>query len=266
MVIFQGDMFNMALTDISFVSGLTALLIVVTSIAIGLYLFLSYQKSKSMQTLALAATIFSVGWVWSTLAVNFLLASFELDTLGEGDLMYVLIFSWAPAVGLLGTTYLVTSLLKPSLLKPIGFLAVLLSVLDLVVMYVLVPSGQIVTLNDVIKFSNVSSDNLPDASAAGFLQIFSLVAIVTILISGIFFLYTGIKTDIAFVKARGLFMGIGFSSFAVLIIFDTLLALDDIFLILVLRLLIVLVLFIMAIGITLPGFIFDRFGISKPDI
>ena len=254
----------MALSDISFVSGLTALLIVLTSIGLGLYLIFSYLKSKSYQTLSLGLTIFSVGWVWSALAINFILASMDRETIGEGDLVYVLIFAWAPALGLLGTTYLVTTLLKPSLLKPVGILAIILALIHLIVMYILVPTDQIVTLSDVITFSTVGPNDLPDASATGFLRIFSVIAIGAIFISGLFFLYTGIFSTISFVKARGLLMGVGFSSFAVLIIFDTVLALDDVFLILILRLLIVLVLFIMAIGITLPGFIFGRFGISKP--
>jgi hypothetical protein len=254
----------MALTNLSFVSGLTALLIVVTSIGLGIYLILSYQKSKSSQTLALAATIFSVGWIWSSIAINFLLSTFGFTEFLP-DLIYLLIFAWAPAVGLIGTTYLVTSLLKPSLLKPIGAIAIILCVIHLVLMYVLVPTDTFFSLDDVIKFDPLGTDELPDANADGLLRIFSLIAIIAILISGLFFLYTGLKTDISFVKARGLFMGIGFSAFAILITFDTITeSLGNVFLIVILRLSIVFVLFILAVGITLPGFIFNRFGISKP--
>jgi hypothetical protein len=254
----------MALSELSLVSGVTALLIVITSIAVSLYLFISYQKSKSTQTLALAATIFSVGWIWSSIAINFL-----LSLLGSSDflpdLIYLLIFAWAPAVGLLGTTYLVTSLLKPTMLKPIGVLAILLSILHLVTVYVLVPSSTFVKLENVLTIVYANNE-LPNANAVGFLQIFSFVAIIAILISGLFFLYTGLKTDISFVKARGLFMGVGFSAFAILITFDTITeSLENIFLLVILRLLIVFVLFILAVGITLPGFIFNRFGIAKPD-
>lgn len=254
----------MALSELSLVSGVTALLIVITSIAIALYLFLSYQKSKSNQTLALAATIFSIGWIWSSIAINFLLSSLLGSTDFLPDLIYLLIFAWAPAMGLLGTTYLVTSLLKPNLLRPIGVLAIILCIIHLVMMYVLVPASTFVKLEDVLTIVYATGE-LPNANAVGFLQIFSFIAIITILISGLFFLYTGLKTDIPFVKARGLFMGIGFTAFSILITFDTVTeSLENIFLLVILRLLIVFVLFILAIGITLPGFIFNRFGISKP--
>ncbi|OLS24628.1 MAG: hypothetical protein HeimC3_19000 [Candidatus Heimdallarchaeota archaeon LC_3] len=253
----------MALSDISFVSGLTALLIVFTSIVLGIYLLSSYRKSKSYQTLSLGLTIFSVGWVWSSISMNFLLMIFDMDPLPR--IHYVMVFAWAPVVGLIGTTYLVTSLLKPSLVKPLGIIVIVLGAIEIFLMYVLVPFTEIINLQDVIQFaSGLPQEELPDASAKGFLQIFSAIAIISMLISGLFFLYTGLKTDISFVKARGIFMGLGFSLFSPLILFDTLLNPDNVVFLLILRLLIITTLFIMAIGITLPGFIFNRFGISKP--
>jgi hypothetical protein len=248
------------LSQVSFVSGITAALIVLTALSTGLYLVFSFRKTKSKQTLALAFTIIAMGWIWASIAINFILNQINSGYLDE--ITYILIFVWAPSIGLAGTLYIVVSILKQEIMKPIGIIILLVTTIYLLIMYVFLPFRTLIRPSDIIKFTSLPNE-LPDASASGFLLYYSAISIFCIFLSGLIFFLTGLLSNIPLVKFRGVALGSGFLIFSFFVLFDTIFTLTDVYVLFFVRLLVISSFFILTLGITSPEFILKRLHISK---
>ena len=247
----------MSLSTVAFGSGLSSLIIVLIGWILGLYLLKRYFSSPDTNTLALAVILISVGSVWLVIAINFLLAlngSAYLDSLP-----YLFIVGWIPGVVGLATGYVFISIVKEEYLKPVMFLFGLFFVINTVVIYVLIPFNILgFKVDSALQFSDLKPGELPNASTQGIFQILSVISILIMLATAIFFIITAIRTTIPLVKARAGLLGIGLLMVSILITFDTLIEISDLLILLTVRVVIVIALFILAMAITLPKRIFKN--------
>ena len=245
----------MSLSNIAFASGLSSLMIVVIGWVLGLYLFKRYLSDKdNKNTLALAILLMSIGSVWLSISVNFILALMGNEFLNE--LPYILIIGWIPGVVLISVGYMFISIVKEEYLKLVMFVTFAIFVINLIIVYGLILFGYF-PISDQISFVT-PVNGLPDASTTGFFQILTITSIIFMAITSIFFIYTSFKTTIPIVKTRARLLGVGLLLSSVTIIFDSVLPPENITLLLGIRLIIVFSLFILAMGITLPKRIFKN--------
>ena len=254
---------NLALTDFYLTSAVTAFLILLVSVILSIQLFFSYRKKKSKQTLTLAAIMISLGFVWVAICLNFILNMTGQSYVTKAS-DYALIIAWTPALGLVGISYLVFSFVKPELLRPVVSVALLITLLYLFLMYVGLPLGLIEAQDVLIVNWSGIAEELPDATGRGVLLIYSFLVIIMLIIAGLMFLFTGLRTEIPLVRTRGLLMGIGFTFFGILVPLDTIVDINifgrfaAVILLIVVRSFIVISLLLIYTGVTLPKALFPK--------
>ena len=247
----------MSLSNIAFGSGLSSLVIVLIGWILGLYLLKRYFSSPDNNTLALAVILISVGSVWLAIAINFLLALLNMSFLDS--LPYLFLVGWIPGVVGLATGYVFISIVKEEYLKPTMIIFGLFFVINTLVIYVLIPFNYLdLKVEDALQFSNQVSGELPNASTLGYFQALSVISIVIMLATAIFFIITAVRTTIPLVKARAGLLGIGLLMVSILITFDSIIEINDLLVLLTVRVIIVVALFILAMAITLPKRIFKN--------
>jgi len=246
----------MSLSALAFTSGVSSLMIVIIGWALGLYLFKRFLSSPDNNTLALAVIMVGVGSVWLAIAINFVLNLLGMNYLDP--LPYILILGWIPGVIVVAIGYVFISIVKEEYLKPAMIIFGLFFVINTLIIYVFIPFNQFgFKIDDAIVFTNAANE-LPDASTIGFFRILSLVSIVIMLATSIFFIITSIRTDIPLVKTRAGLLGLGLLIVSILITFDSIINTDSIYVLVFVRLAIVIGLFILVMGITLPKRIFKN--------
>ena len=247
----------MSLSNIAFGSGLSSLVIVLIGWILGLYLLKRYFSSPDNNTLALAVILISVGSVWLAIAINFLLALLNMSFLDS--LPYLFLVGWIPGVVGLATGYVFISIVKEEYLKPVMIVFGLFFVINTLIIYLLIPLNYFgLKVDDALQFSNLQTGELPNASTLGYFRILSVISILIMLATAIFFIITALRTTIPLVKARAGLLGIGLFMVSVLITFDSVIEITDLLVLLTVRVVIVIALFILAMAITLPKRIFKN--------
>lgn len=247
----------MTLSNIAFTSGVTSLMIVIIGWILGLYLLKRYLSSPDNNTLALAIILISVGSVWLSIAINFIFALTNQPYLG--NTAYILVIGWIPGVTGLTIAYVFTSIIKEEYLKIAMIIFGIIFIINMIIVYVLIAfdiAG--FSWKDAINFTATPVTELPNASTVGYFLLLSVISIVIMLATSIFFILTALRTDIPLVKARAGLLGVGFLMIAILITFDSIIDITDILQLVIVRILIVIGLFILAIAITLPKRIFKN--------
>lgn len=246
----------MVLSNLAFASGFSSLIIVIIGWLLGLYLIMRYLSSPDNNTLALAVILISVGSVWIAIAINFILALLGDSFINE--LTYVLLLGWIPGVVGLAVGYVFMSIVKEEYLKPTMIIFGIFFVINTLINYVFIPFN-ILGLSPTSSITIITtSGELPNATTTGVFSLLSAVTIVIMFATAIFFIITAVRTDIPLVKARAGLLGLGFIIISILIVFDSLLDINDLVLLVLLRIFIVIGLFIMAIAITLPKRLFKN--------
>ena len=247
----------MGLTEIAFTSGITSLMIVVIGWILGLYLLKRYLSSPDKNTLALAVILISVGSVWLAIAINFIFALTNQPYLG--NTAYILVIGWIPGVTGLAIAFVFTSIMKEEYLTYAMIIFGLIFIINMLIVYGLIAFNiDGLSWKDEISFTATPNTELPNASTVGYFLVLSVISIVIMLATSIFFIITSFRTDIPIVKARAGLIGIGLLIIAILITFDSVIDLTDIVSLVIVRILIVVGLFILAIAITLPKRIFKN--------
>lgn len=250
----------MSLSTVAFASGLSSLMIVLIGWILGLYLIKRYFSSPDNNTLALAVILISVGSVWLAIAVNFIIALLNPSSPSYLEsLPYLLLVGWIPGVVGLATGYVFISIVKEEYLKPTMIVFGLFFAVNTIIIYVLIPfkvSG--FKIEDALKFNPYTVSELPDASTLGYFSILSVISILIMLATSIFFIITAVRTNIPLVKTRAGLLGVGLLLIGLLISFDSVLTITDLLILLTVRIVIVIGLIILAMAITLPRRIFKN--------
>ncbi len=250
----------MSLSTVAFASGLSSLIIVLIGWILGLYLIKRYLSSPDNNTLALAVILISVGSVWLAIAVNFIIALLNPTSPAYLEpLPYLLLVGWIPGVVGLATGYVFISIIKEEYLKPTMVIFGLFFIINTIIIYVLIPlKFPGFKVDDALQFNAYTAKELPDASTLGYFSILSIISILIMLATSIFFIITAIRTDIPLVKTRAGLLGIGFLLIGLLISFDSVFTITDLLILLTVRIVIVIGLIILAMAITLPRRIFKN--------
>lgn len=246
----------MTLTNLAFASGLSSLMIVIIGWLLGLYLVKRYLASPDNNTLALAVILISIGSVWLAIAINFILALLGMSFLQP--LPYILLIGWIPGVVGLAIGYVFISIIKEEYLKPTMIIFGLFFIVNAVINYVLIPFNYFNFSPETSITFDTPINDLPNATTAGLFRYLSIITIIIMLVTSIFFILTAVRTDIPLVKTRAGLLGIGFLMISILIAFDSVFNLTDLLVLVAVRVLIVIGLFIMAMAITLPKRIFKN--------
>jgi hypothetical protein len=240
----------MTLSNLGFASGISSLMIVLIGWALGLYLVKRYLATPDKNTLALAVILISVGSVWLAISVNFLLTLLGQPFLEETP--YILLIGWIPGVVGIAIGYVFTSIVKEEYLKPAMIIFGLFFVINTTITYVFIPFSILnFTVQDAITFSTATGQ-LPDATTSGFFRLLSIMTIVIMIATSIFFIITAVRTNIPLVKTRAGLLGVSLLLVALLITFDSIFPTEDIFILVGLRFFVVIGLFIMSLAIILP--------------
>ena len=246
------------------IDGASGALIVFLSLITGLYLILAYRRSKSKQTLALGFFLGIVCFSWFGVTINFFLVLTGNSVLP--DMTYMLVIAWAIVFALVPLTYVIFSMLKTELVSYAVAISILIAIIYVLLMYVLVPFG-VIPLTDVFKVSyDPNSQLLPDSTYIGLSQLFVSIIIVLGLISGIFFVVTGLRTNIKYVKVRSIIFGIGFIIYISMATIDGLVVGPPLLVLLFVRIFLAIAVILNAIGITMPTFITKPLNIEKPTV
>lgn len=247
----------MSLDSISFMSGLSGLLIVLVGYLLAFYTFYLFSKSKSYQTLALALTLLCTSSVWLGVTSNFVLyimTNSESSFLTEKS--YFFLISWPLGILIPVTVFLTTSFIGQKYQKIVVGISVLIGLIWIVIAYILVP----------IKFMALSSlfvvqynkGSLPDSSFIGITLLLTLLGLITMAVSGALFLATGRSSLDRVAKLRGLYLGSGYILFALASLGD---AMSDVvsseYFIIVVRLLVIVSFILISIAILKPKRIFE---------
>lgn len=249
------------LSTLSFTYGITGLFIVLSSIIIAIYLLYAYARSQdqSSLTLILAIQIFVMGSPWIGVSTNFLTAYAGHEYIG--DLNYLMLTSfWI--FGLPAALYVTVSLISPEKTKIIVALSIIISMIMFFVVYALIPAD-FIDVKSVFASTPAQSGGLPDAQYTGFLGLYLAFSIAVILLAGIMFIVTARRTQIPLVKARAIPIGSGFIVYAIFGFLDGVVDINLELLVVIIRIGILISLVLLMIGVTIPGFIFNRFGIQK---
>lgn len=247
------------LNDFAVIGGLTSLLIVFTTLIIVIYLLYAYFQQRKTLTLVLAFMIFAMGASWFGVTSNFILVS--LDQVAFVGIPYMMLASfwiWGSPTA----TYVATSFIKPEWTKILTGFFVLLALIFFTLIYILVPLN-IVPLDSVFSSTPAGSGGLPDAEFKGIIRLYLVVCIGTIVVCGIFFIFTAFKTEIPVVKARGILLGSGSILFGLAGFLDGGVDITSEPVLVIVRLLLITALISIFLSVTLPGFIFKRWGIDK---
>ena len=251
----------MDLTTLSYTYGLTGLLIVISAILIAIYLLYAYVKSEEQSplTLVLAIQVFIMGSPWFGVSTNFLTAYFGHDYIGDRGYLLLASF-WI--FGLPAALYVTVSLISPEKTKLILALSLVISMIMFFVVYILVPAD-IIEINTVFESTPAEPGGLPDAKFIGLLGLYLALTIAVLIVSGVMFIVTAYRTKISLVKARAIPIGLGFLIYSVFGLIDGIANMNLGIIVLIVRIDILISLLLVMIGVTLPGFIFKRFGIEK---
>ena len=245
------------LSNAGLASGLSSLLIVIIAWILALYLLKRYFASPDNNTLALAIILISVGSVWLAISINFIFALGNMAYLEQ--LPYLLIVGWIPGVVGLATGYVFITIVKEEYTKPVMVIFGIFFVINTIISYILIPFNLLgFKFDDALTFSPSTSGDLPNASTSGYFSILSIISIIIILITSIFFLITAYRTNIPLVKARAGLLGIGLLLIAIFIPFDSFLPTEQIGILLIVRFGVVISLFVVSMAITLPKRIFKN--------
>ena len=250
----------MSLSTVAFASGLSSLLIVLIGLILGLYMLKRYLSSPDNNTLALAVILISVGSVWSAIAVNFIIALLAGSSTPQylEQIPYLMLVGWIPGVVGLATAYILVSIVREKYLKLTLLIFGIFFVLNTVIIYILIPLNVPgFKVDDALTFST-PADGLPNASTAGYFLILSVISIVIMLATALLFIVTALKTTIPLVKTRAGLLGTGFLLISVFLTFDSIIATDNLIILLTVRIIVVIGLFILAMAITLPKRIFKN--------
>lgn len=250
------------LNELGFVNGVTGLLVVVVGIILGLYLVSAYRKRRSPQILGFALFILFSCFSWSAVTVNFLIAISENGTYLETS-VYMYLVAWAAGLSILPISYVALSLLKEDMLKVGMILSGLLSALFIVVIYFLVPAG-ILEITEVFNVPVPPTGALPDSSYQGIARIIVAILIIIVLLLGLSFLNIAIRTNINYVRFRGIFIGLGIILYSLMALIDGSADNPGTSILLIVRISLLLSMFLNTIGIIMPRFITRTFNAEKP--
>jgi len=252
----------MELSSLSLMNGITGISIVIASFLIAGYLLIVYTKSKdsSSLTLVLAMMVFIMGSPWMGISTNFLTAYFDRPYIG--DIGYILLASfWI--FGLPPALYVTTSLINPDKTKMYLSISLIMAMIMFIFVYILVPSG-LISISSVFESTPAEPGGLPDAKYKGIIALYLVLTIVVLFISGIMFMITAYRTNIPLVKGRAIPIGIGMLTYSLFGLIDGIASIDLELVLLLVRFGILISMFLLMLGVTLPGFIFKRFGIERP--
>jgi len=250
----------MALDNISFASGITACLIVTTAFLICLYLLYMVWKQRKGQTIGLTVMVFSMGAPWIGASVNFLLYMLTETTMDERAYMMLASFwIWAAP----SAAYVTASFLKPEWKKGLTLFFLATTLVFFGIIYILMPLN-IVPIETIFTGSPTANSPLPDANFLGITKLYLVMCIGTILVCGSLFLFTAYRSEIPLAKARGYLIGSGSIMFALTGFIDGGIELTAIEQIVIVRILLTIALILVFLGITVPKFIFGRWGIERP--
>lgn len=249
----------MSLSTFGLISGITCTLIVFTAAVIGLILLKAYSRSHSSQTLGLSLFILFMGSPWLGSAINFILAVVGASFLD--DVPYVMLTSfWV--FGSLAAIQVTSTILLPSWEKRLVISFGVISVVQAFAIFILVPLG-VIDVNKVYDL-NKTAGNLPEGSYAGVFIGLVGITVITVIICGIFFIVNALMTEIPLIKARSTPLGIGMIIYALFAVIDGAFSIKSEPLLIYIRFMVLLSLLLIYVGITLPSFIFARWGIEKP--
>lgn len=250
----------MSLSNVAFASGFTSLLIVLIGWALGLYLIKRYLSARDNNTLSLAVILITVGSVWLAIAVNFIIAlSSSGNPVYLDPLPYLFLVGWIPGVVSLATGYVFMSIVKEEYLKVTLIILGIFCIVNLIAIYIFIPLNVPgFKIADTLTFSTYSATELPNATTSGLFSVFSILSIIIMLITSVFFIITAVRTTIPLVKARAGLLGIGLLLIALLISFDSIINITDLLILVSVRVVIVIGLIILAMAITLPRRIFKN--------
>ena len=129
-------------------------------------------------------------------------------------------------------------------------------------MYILVPAD-IIDITTVFESTPAEPGGLPDAKFIGLLGLYLALTIAILIVSGVMFMLTAYRTYIPLVKARAIPIGLGFLIYSLFGLIDGIASMNLEVIVLIVRIGILVSLLLVMMGVTLPGFIFKRFGIEK---
>lgn len=247
----------MTLNSMSFISGISGLMIVSVGYLLAFYTAYLFMKSKSYQTLALTLTLFCTSSVWLGVTTNFLLYMVTGSESGFlTNMQYFLLISWPIGLLIPVTMFLTTSFIGEQYQKIAVGISVIVGFLWLIIAYVLVPFGYI-ELNLLFTVADYQTGTLPDSSFIGLTLLLTLLGLIIMAISGILFLATGRSSQERIAKLRGFYLGSGYLLFSITSLGDAMSdALGSEIFIIIVRILVILSFVLVSIAILKPNKIF----------
>lgn len=237
----------MAINQFGYAGGITSLFIVALAYLCASVFLTRYITSRRIEPLLQGIVFFAVGSSWLGVLFGFLYA-LRGETLGK--VAVIRIWGWAPAVIATVWVYLVLSTIKPRF-KLIGLL--ICGVLNIIYLYfVYVNTDQYSTYQIV--------GGVPDSSLTGLATLFLFIHIlIIILVVATTYLWIGFKSEAPSVRLQGKVVGIAVLIFASFAILDSAVLLQSVLVIIVVRTILIISIFFVYLGFTLPKWLQERF-------
>jgi hypothetical protein len=246
----------MALDTISFISGITGLLIVTVGYLLAVYSFSLYLKSKSNQTLALTVTLLGTCSVWLGVAVNFLLYLIQGESSFLGVKEYFILISWPIGILIPVTMYMTTSFIYEQYQKIAVIISAIIGGGWIFLSLILIPLN-VISLDSSLFIVEYSAGTLPDSSFKGITLILTLLGLIIIAISGGLFVTTARSSEDRVAKLRGFYLGFGYLLFSFSSLGDAISeSLANEYILIVIRFLVVLSFVLVSIAVIKPNRIF----------
>lgn len=246
----------MQLSELDLLNGITATIIFIVSIAIGVLILVAYRKDPSNEKLFTIGAILGMGLCWLGVVgsfVSILLTGNPLDYV-----LHLWLQGWAPLIAGVFWTYLTFTIIKPEWKIRATTIMIIFLIIDLFIVFIALPLAPTqvqggLTLVEGIASYDISKGGLPDTSYKGLLLILVLTVILEaiFLVAPSFIWFAGIKADDITVNAKGRLVGVGVFFFGVFSVVDALLE-PTATILLVSRLSIAFSLILVFLGFALP--------------
>ena len=233
-----------------YISGLTALSVVIIGYIFFTHLLLKYKDSKQNNILFIALLLFGMATGWLAASIEFI---YYLTT--GMHLHYttmVFIYAWAPGLGLISWNYVFMDTLFPKYKVHMTVIYSILYAIILIGVYVFpeINTGGQMPIP-------VFEDFLTDSEYTGFSQIIGLVFIVTFIATGLTFVYYGFKAEEKELKVKESTVGFGIVLLATMAVMDGLILPTPIMLPII-RSLVILSFIMIWMGFIMPDFLKKR--------
>ena len=237
----------MAINQFGYAGGITSLFIVALAYLCASVFLTRYITSRRIEPLLQGIVFFAVGSSWLGVLFGFLYA-LRGETLGK--VAVIRIWGWAPAVIATVWVYLVLSTIKPRF-KLIGVL--ICGVLNIIYLYLVYANTDQYSTYQIVG-------GVPDSSLTGLASLFLFIHIlIIILVVAITYLWIGFKSETPSVRLQGKVVGIAVLIFASFAILDSAVLLQSVLFIIVVRAMLIISIFFVYLGFTLPEWLRERF-------